>query len=105
MASFTAARRTSSCPPSINAPVEVQFALPTVHTFCSACEKSWPFNPNPQEDLSIAAVRLFSSNPQQEFSIAAAQSMFFSPVDKCQIWILPYRCQSCKGEPLVFIVR
>jgi hypothetical protein len=68
---------------------DVHFTLPTVHTFCSACKKRWPFNPNPQLGFST----LFS------------QSMFFLPDKKSQVFVLTYQCQSCKGEPLVFEVR
>ncbi len=67
----------------------VPFSLPTIHTFCAFCEKRWPFNPN----------------PQQGFSTSLSQSIFFSPIEKSQVFVLPYQCQSCKGEPLVFMVR
>jgi hypothetical protein len=72
-----------------SAVIQVTFMLPTIHTFCPTCEKLWPFNPN----------------PQQGFSTVVPQSMFFLPIEKCQVWVLPYQCQSCKDEPLVFLVR
>jgi hypothetical protein len=75
---------------SVPSPViEVTFMLPTVHTFCPTCKKLWPFNPN----------------PQQGFSIVFPQSMFFLPIEKCQVFVVAYQCQSCKDEPLVFVVR
>jgi hypothetical protein len=67
----------------------VNFTLPTIHTFCPECEERWPFNPN----------------PQLSFSTLFSQSMFFLRDKKCQVFVLTYQCQSCKGEPLVFEVR
>jgi hypothetical protein len=67
----------------------ITFRLPTVHTFCTRCKKLWPFNPN----------------PQQGFSTILPQSMFFLPIQKWQVFVFAYQCQSCKGEPLVFEVR
>jgi hypothetical protein len=67
----------------------VNFMLPTVHTFCPSCKGRWPFNPN----------------PQVTFSNLPSQSMFFLPDKRCQVFVVTYQCQSCRNEPLVFIVR
>ena len=75
---------------AIQPPVHsVNFILPTVHTFCPSCKGRWPFNPN----------------PQVTFSMLLSQSMFFLPDKRCQVFVVAYQCQSCRSEPLVFIVR
>jgi len=31
--------------------------------------------------------------------------MFFLPDKQWQVWVVAYQCQSCKGEPLIFLVH
>jgi hypothetical protein len=64
-----------------NAGSPIQFALPTINTFCDQCGTAWPFNA-----VSKGALCL----------IRDAQSAWF---------YLGYECQQCKGFGVRFLVR
>jgi len=75
---------TASFLATLEASKTVHFDLPqTVHTYCKVCKKVWPFNP----DLSLG---------KAETSIKAPTNQWF---------YLGYSCQSCKSEPIRFLVR
>lgn len=59
----------------------LEFALPTINTFCSNCEASWPFNPNFNSQMSVRGA------------------------DQQQWFYLGYDCQQCKEVPVRFLVR
>jgi hypothetical protein len=66
------------------ASMTIPFALPqTVHTHCKVCKKAWPFNPV----LHLG---------KTEYSYKSSTDQWF---------FLAYMCQSCKTEPVRFLVR
>jgi hypothetical protein len=67
-----------------DAPKTIHFGLPqTVHAYCKVCKKVWPFNPV----LNLGEVEVGTKNVTNQW--------FF----------LAYKCQSCKTEPVRFLVR
>lgn len=62
-------------------PDQIEFQLPTINTFCSKCDTSWPFNPIFDPLLTVRG-------PSQH-----------------QWFYLGYLCQQCKGLPVRFLVR
>lgn len=69
----------------IHAAQVLSFALPTIKTFCSICNRIEPFNAYPSDSHAI---------------------MNHQAADKWQqVFVLEYECQSCKGLPSVFMVR
>lgn len=61
---------------------EIPFGLPTIHVFCQKCASLWPFNP-----------------------FGVTESNYVSDGKFVQWFCLAYRCQSCKGTPIKFLVR
>jgi hypothetical protein len=70
----------------------VYFELPTIHSVCPVCEERWPFNPIPLVHASgtVDSGSVISHSSGDEFA---------------QVFVCAYQCQSCKTEPLVFLVR
>lgn len=67
----------------------LQFRLPTIRIACASCDGVLPpHNPG------------FRGNAQQPFDVVLHEHG--APV---QLIVVPYQCQNCKGEPLVFLIR
>ena len=68
----------------------VYFDLPTIHTICPVCEREWPFNP----------IRL--THPDK---IIDSERIAHDIPNGVQVFACAYQCQSCKSEPLIFLIR
>jgi hypothetical protein len=59
----------------------LDFELPTINTFCDKCQELPPFNPVPESSFLVCGV------------------------GQDELFLLGYKCQQCKGEPIRFLVR
>jgi len=78
---------------TLKKPIEFRFYLPTIKISCKHCDSILPAHNSGYKNLG-------HNLPELNFKKAAKGISI--PV---QIFFFPYQCQSCKGEPIIFIVR
>ena len=68
----------------------VQVNLPTIKIYCALCKRVEAFNPFSDEFSETQKGVIYPGSENQQV---------------CQLFLLEYQCQSCKGTPEIFLVR
>jgi hypothetical protein len=76
--------------PLTDIPLSVKFQTPDVKLFCERCDRVEAFN--------VVSVEDFLARDAFDNSYEARE-------DNVQVFVVSFRCQSCKLEPEVFLIR